>query len=173
MQRMIDILFGNDFPCRYLLILLIGRLAFQHIFNHFFHICLFHIVIMMAGGFESGHEHGIGNVASCNGTLLVKYWKNIVDWLKDFIPKLKMAWKRVRPMLPYAAIIVGDKLWEAGSALVAVMHRLYYKENGEWIEQTTTRKVEESEVPAHIRDRLKNEETNITHEIEEELELTV
>ena len=42
----------------------------------------------------------------------------------------------------------GDKLWEAGSALVAVMHRLYYKENGEWIEQTTTRKVEESEVPA-------------------------
>lgn len=43
----------------------------------------------------------------------------------------------------------------------------------EWIEQTTTRKVEESEVPAHIRDRLKNEETNITHEMEEELELTV
>lgn len=114
---------------------------------------------------------GLGLVIG--GTLLVKYWKNIVDWLKDFIPKPKMAWKRVRPMLPYAAIIVGDKLWEAGSALVAVMHRLYYKENGEWIEQTTTRKVEESEVPAHIRDRLKNEETNITHEIEEELELTV
>ena len=114
---------------------------------------------------------GLGLVIG--GTLLVKYWKNIVDWLKDFIPKLKMAWKRVRPMMPYAAIIVGDKLWEAGSALVAVMHRLYYKENGEWIEQTTTRKVEESEVPAHIRDRLKNEETNITHEMEEELELTV
>ncbi len=114
---------------------------------------------------------GLGLVIG--GTLLVKYWKNTVDWLKDFIPKLKMAWKRVRPMLPYAAIIVGDKLWEAGSALVAVMHRLYYKENGEWIEQTTTRKVEESEVPAHIRDRLKNEETNITHEMEEELELTV
>ena len=83
---------------------------------------------------------GLGLVIG--GTLLVKYWKNIVDWLKDFIPKLKMAWKRVRPMLP-------------------------------WIEQTTTRKVEESEVPAHIRDRLKNEETNITHEMEEELELTV
>lgn len=65
---------------------------------------------------------GLGLVIG--GTLLVKYWKNIVDWLKDFIPKLKMAWKRVRPMLPYAAIIVGDKLWEAGSALVAVMHRL-------------------------------------------------
>ncbi len=67
----------------------------------------------------------------------------------------------------------GQALGGTGSALVAVMHRLYYKENGEWIEQTTTRKVEESEVPVHIRDRLKNEETNITHEMEEELELTV
>ena len=103
---------------------------------------------------------GLGLVIG--GTLLVKYWKNIVDWLKDFIPKLKMAWKRVRPMLPYAAIIVGDKLWEAGSALVAVMHRLYYKENGEWIEQTTTRKVEESEVPAHIRESRWNQVPSIS-----------
>ena len=30
---------------------------------------------------------GLGLVIG--GTLLVKYWKNIVDWLKDFIPKLK------------------------------------------------------------------------------------
>lgn len=109
---------------------------------------------------------GLGLVIG--GTLLVKYWKNIVDWLKDFIPKLKMAWKRVRPMLPYAAIIVGDKLWEAGSALVAVMHRLYYKENGEWIRHRRRRgRSKKVKVPAHIRDRLKNEETNITHEMEE------
>lgn len=105
--------------------------------------------------------------------LVVANWKGILDWLTDFIPKLKSAWAKVKPNVPYAAVLVGDLIVEGVSRMAAIMHRMYYKEDGKWIEATTTRKVDASEVPAHIRCKFENQEADITKDMEDTLQLTV
>ena len=75
--------------------------------------------------------------------------------------------------MPYAAVIVGDLIVEGVSRMAGIMHRLYYKEDGKWIEETTTRKVDASEVPAHIRCKFENQEADITKDMEDTLQLTV
>lgn len=108
------------------------------------------------------------------GVLIVANWDKIVDWLNDFIPRLKKAWKELRNHVPHGARIFGDIVVEGAERLARVMHKLYYKEDGQWIEETTMRKVDESEVPEAIRNKIKkNTETDITEEIEDELHLEV
>ena len=100
-------------------------------------------------------------------------WNSIVNWLKDFVPKLRAAWNSVRENVPHGARIFGDIIVEGAERLSRIMHKLYYKENGQWIEETTTRKVSEDEVPASIRNKINRKEADITEEIEKELKLEV
>ena len=100
-------------------------------------------------------------------------WDSIVNWLKDFVPKLRAAWNSVRENVPHGARIFGDIIVEGAERLSRIMHKLYYKENGQWIEETTTRKVSEDEVPASIRNKINRKEADITEEIEKELKLEV
>lgn len=53
------------------------------------------------------------------------------------------------------------------------MHKLYYKKGDQWIEKTTTRMCDESEVPLAIRNKLSKNEADITEEIQNELQLEV
>ena len=71
--------------------------------------------------------------------------------------------------------IFGDLIVEGADYLVKIAHKLYYQEDGQWIEETTTRKIPESEVPPAIRDKVyaQQKEEDITEEIEEELGLEV
>lgn len=107
------------------------------------------------------------------GVVIVANWDSIANWLKDFVPKLRAAWNSVRENVPHGARIFGDIIVEGAERLVRVMHKLYYKENGQWIEETTTRKVSEDEVPASIRNKINRKEADITEEIEKELKLEV
>ena len=100
-------------------------------------------------------------------------WDSIVNWLKDFVPKLRAAWNSVRENVPHGARMFGDIIVEGAERLSRIMHKLYYKENGQWIEETTTRKVSEDEVPASIRNKINRKEADITEEIEKELKLEV
>lgn len=100
-------------------------------------------------------------------------WDSIVNWLKDFVPKLRAAWNSVRENVPHGARIFGDIIVEGAERLARIIHKLYYKENGQWIEETTTRKVSEDEVPASIRNKINRKEADITVEIEKELKLEV
>lgn len=100
-------------------------------------------------------------------------WDSIVNWLKDFVPKLRAAWNSVRENVPHGARIFGDIIVEGAERLARIIHKLYYKENGQWIEETTTRKVSEDEVPASIRNKINRKEADITEEIEKELKLEV
>ncbi len=116
----------------------------------------------------------IGLGVLIGGAILVANWGAIVDWLNDFIPKLKKQWKTLREGIPNGARIYGDLIVEGADRLAKIMHKLYYKEDGHWVEQTTTRKVSEDEVPEAIRNKLnRNTESDITGEIEEELGLEV
>ena len=107
------------------------------------------------------------------GVVIAANWDSIVNWLKDFVPKLRAAWNSVRENVPHGARIFGDIIVEGAERLARIIHKLYYKENGQWIEETTTRKVSEDEVPASIRNKVNRKEADITEEIEKELKLEV
>ena len=115
---------------------------------------------------------GIGTV------LIVANWDKITGWLRDFIPKLEAAWKELREYMPHGAKIFGDLIMEGGKRLSRIMHKLYYKDNGQWMEETTVRKVDANDVPADIRAKIERmearaQQADITEEIEEVLQLEV
>ena len=115
---------------------------------------------------------GIGTV------LIVANWDKITGWLRYFIPKLEAAWKELREYMPHGAKIFGDLIMEGGKRLSRIMHKLYYKDNGQWMEETTVRKVDANDVPADIRAKIERmearaQQADITEEIEEELQLEV
>ena len=107
------------------------------------------------------------------GAVVVAYWDEVVKWLKEFVPKLKSTWARNRESVPYGVRIYGDIIVEGADRLAKIMHRLYYKEGEQWVEKTTTRKVDASQVPATIRNKFAQQEADITEEIEEELEMEI
>ena len=106
--------------------------------------------------------------ALVGGVLVVANWDEIEGWLKEFLPKLKTALKNAgidNYMAKLFASIEGN--------VMRLVHRFYYKENGEWLEQTTVRKIPESEVPAWAKEGLAAKESDVTARYEKELELSV
>ncbi len=81
------------------------------------------------------------------GVLVVAFWDEIIDWLNDFIPKVEEAFRDIA----HGAQVLGERI---KTNYVAIKHKLFYQENNKWIEKTTTREVEESEVPPHIREKV-------------------
>ena len=102
------------------------------------------------------------------GILVVTWWDEIVDWLKDIVPKINKYFQDLPQQIAHASAVFIQRI---NNGMVAIRHKLYYKEEGTWTEETTTRKVKESEVPPFIRDKIRNREENITKEMEQELEL--
>ncbi len=106
--------------------------------------------------------------ALVGGLVVVTKWDEITKWLEDFLPQIQTAMKNLG-IGDYAAKLFSSvedgALW--------LVHRLYYKENGKWIEKTTTREIDESQVPEWAKAGLSNKETDVTSRYEKELELTV
>lgn len=97
---------------------------------------------------------GVGLVA------VVAFWDEIVNWLEDFIPKVEEVFRNIA----HGAQVIGEKV---RSAYVAIKHKIYWQENNKWMEQTTTREVEASEVPPHIRNKVmqQNKAADLTGEL--------
>lgn len=104
------------------------------------------------------------------GVLLVAYWNEIVSWLKNLVEKLRSAFRSMSKKIAHAA---AGFVQRVENGLAAIRHKLYYKEEGQWIEETTTRKIDESEVPATIRAKIRWQEEEVTDELEDELDLTL
>ncbi len=110
----------------------------------------------------------LGLGALVGGALVVANWQEVENWLREFLPKLKTALKDVG-IVDYAA-----KLFSSVQGnVVRLAHKLYYKENGKWVEKTTVREIDESEVPAWAKEGLTAKESDVTDRYEKELELTV
>ena len=110
----------------------------------------------------------LGLGALVGGALVVANWEEVENWLKDFLPKLKTALKETG-IVDYAA-----KLFSSVEGhVVRLAHKLYYKENGKWVEKTTVREIDESEVPAWAKEGLTAKESDVTARYEKELELSV
>lgn len=101
---------------------------------------------------------------------IVAFWDEIVDWMKKLVSKLRSLFSTTFKRVAHAA---AGFIQRVENGLAAIRHKLYYKEQGQWVEQTTTRKIKESEVPASIRARISAQETEVTEELEEELHLSL
>ena len=104
------------------------------------------------------------------GALYLVYtnWKEIESWLNEFLPKVQDVLKEAG-IYDYAA-----KLFSSVEGnVLRLVHKLYYKENGKWVEKTTVREIDESEVPAWAKEGLSAKESDVTSRYEKELELTV
>lgn len=99
---------------------------------------------------------GLGAVAAA---AVVACWDEIVDWLSEVVSAVKRFF--VAAIHATAAFIQ-----KVRSAVAKMMHRVYYKEDNQWIEETTTRTIDESELPPSIRRKLKTQETEVTEELE-------
>ena len=110
----------------------------------------------------------IGLGALVGGALVVANWQEVENWLKEFLPKLQTVLKETG-IVDYAA-----KLFSSVEGhVLRLVHKLYYKENGKWVEKTTVREIDESEVPAWAKEGLTAKESDVTARYEKELELTV
>ncbi len=94
--------------------------------------------------------------------LVVYYWDEIVNWLIRLCDAVKN--------IAHAAELFAQKV---KGELVKLKYILYYKEEGNWVEETTTREIPEKEVPERLRKTFSKREKNISNDIEQELGLTL
>ena len=117
-----------------------------------------------------------GVAAAAIGTVAVlANWDEIVDWFKkEFLPTLEELWNKVKSDVIHAAKVFVDKVLEKGEWLVEFIHKLYYKEDNQWYEQTTTRKCDEDKVPDWAKAKAKaNTEPDVTDRVEQELQVEI
>lgn len=97
-----------------------------------------------------------------------------MDWLGNLVRELKKWWTGIRTSLPHAAMVVGDLIVSGADTLAQIVHKLYYKEDDKWYEEKTTRQLPENELPDYIRNKIGfGTESNITPELEQELEMKI
>lgn len=119
---------------------------------------------------------GAALAAVVGGAAILEYWSQILDWLSSFITKLKNAFAAAAKFIKHAAMVVAAKCKEA---YTKIMHKLYYQEEGKWIEETTTRTIPESEVPPQILAKIQNTNDkqgiteDVTAEMEKELQMII
>ena len=106
--------------------------------------------------------------AVVGGVLVAANWEEVEGWLKEFLPKLQTALKETG-IVDYAAKLFSS----VNGNVMRLVHRLYYKENGKWVEKTTVREIDESEVPEWAKAGLTAKESDVTARYEKELELSV
>lgn len=105
-------------------------------------------------------------LAAVGGFLAYQNWDEMLKWLQDFLPKISEALDGV---VKYSAKLFSSV--EGG--VLRLVHKLYYRENGKWIEKTTTREIDESQVPEWAKADLGEEEVDVTERYQEKLELKV
>lgn len=113
-------------------------------------------------------------IAAIAAVAIVAYWDEILDWLGDWIPKIRAAFEALIGVMniPYGIqILAGLKFLEK---MVKIMQRTYYNENGKWYQETITRELPENEVPADILAKAKkSDEADISQEMSEKLQMTI
>ena len=122
--------------------------------------------------------------ALIGGAALLRNWNAVINWLYDFLPKVRAIWEATKEMVPHAARILVEKYLNGAEKLVRTIHQLAYKKDGQWVEKTTTRSCPEDTVPDWVRERVeqrgffdtllnRNPKKDITREIENQLQLEV
>ena len=111
-------------------------------------------------------------VAAAGGAAyyVYKHWDEVKAFFSDFITNLKASIQKAMRGIAHAAVIVGEKIKDG---IAQLKHKLFYKEEGKWMEETTKREVTEDEVPPYIRAKIAKQEADITQEMELELGMSI
>lgn len=117
----------------------------------------------------------IGAGILLGAVVLVSNWDSLIKKFLDFLPRVKAFWQSIREYVPHAARMIGDTILEAGEMLATIAYQMYYKDDGKWMEKTTTYKVDINEVPEDIRSKIEHshDKVDITPEMERELNLEI
>lgn len=110
----------------------------------------------------------VGLGALVGGYLVVTNWEEVTKWLQELMAELQDSLKKLG-VEGYTAKLFSN----IQDGALKLVHRLYYKENGKWIEKTTTREIDESQVPEWAKAGLTEKETDVTARYEQELQLQV
>ena len=110
----------------------------------------------------------VGLGALVGGYLVVTNWEEVTKWLTELMESLQASLKKLG-VEGYTAKLFSN----IQDGALKLVHRLYYKENGKWIEKTTTREIDEAQVPEWAKAGLGEKETDVTARYEKELELTI
>lgn len=103
-------------------------------------------------------------------------WDAVKKWLKAFVSALKDMFVTLFKNVAHAGATfmreLKDKKW------AATIHKLYYKENGQYVEEVRTRIVPQSALPAWVKKKLDNSygaevETDEDFKKQEQLTLTL
>ena len=96
--------------------------------------------------------------------LVVSFWDEIVDWLKDCFNVIRERLSQLREKVENAMTIIADKVRDG---IAMIKHMLYYKEQGQWYEETTKRQIDESELPPQVRARIAKQRDAVIDDIAE------
>ena len=100
------------------------------------------------------------------GILVAANWNEVVSWLEDLLPQIN---EKLKGVVKHSAKLFSNIKGE----VLSLVHKLYYKENGKFYEQTTTREIDESQVPEWAKAELNEEETDVTDRYKEKLQLEI
>lgn len=111
-------------------------------------------------------------VAAAGGAAyyVYKHWDEICEWFSGFLTNLKASIAQKMRGIANAAVIIGEKI---RTGVAQLKHKLFYKEEGKWMEETTKREVTEDEVPPYIRAKIAKQEADITQDMELELGMSI
>lgn len=111
-------------------------------------------------------------VAAAGGAAyyVYKHWDEIKAFFFNFLSSLKDAIAEKMRGIAHAAVMVGEKI---RTGIAQLKHKLFYKEEGKWMEETTKREVNEDEVPPYIRAKIAKQEADISKEMELELGMSI
>ena len=110
----------------------------------------------------------VGLGALVGGYLVVTNWEEVTKWLTELMGSLQAQLKKLG-VDGYTAKLFSN----IQDGALKLVHRLYYRENGKWIEKTTTREIDESQVPEWAKAGLGEKETDVTDRYEQQLQLKV
>ena len=94
--------------------------------------------------------------------IIVSFWNNVKDWILKAVDKVAKLIK---------GIVYGVKFFikRVGKVLQEISRHYSKDKAGQWEETTVTRKVSPNDVPADIRMKAGEHETDITHDMELQL----
>ena len=110
----------------------------------------------------------LGLGAIIGGFFVFANWEQVVGWLNELFPKVKKALEDAGIYNHVAKLFSSLK-----ESVLSLVNRLYYKENGKFYEQTTTREIDESQVPEWAKAELNEQETDVTNRYKQELQLEI
>lgn len=113
-------------------------------------------------------EAAINSAGGANNSICT--WSELCNWFKKFITDLKKSFQEKMSDIPYAACMFGKLL---GNAIAEISCKLYYKEDGKWIEESVKCQIDENEIPPYILVKIVVQESDITKEMEMEMEPVV